>query len=103
MKISNNNFFSLQSSVKNQSTSSQKCSNNKKASKKNCDEIIISSRNQIKTPDTSDTFIEHLTNSIKEEVHTPSSTEKLDNLKKQIEEGTYKIDIDEIVKKMILR
>ena len=100
MRISNNNFFNLQSSVKKQSNSSQKCSNNTKASKKNCDEIIISSHNQIKNQDK---FIEHLTNSIKEEVHTPLSTEKLDNLKKQIEEGTYKIDIDEIVKKMMLR
>ena len=43
MKITNNNFFNLQKSVKKISIGSHNDPNNIKTSKKNCDEIIITS------------------------------------------------------------
>ena len=101
MKITNNNFFNLQKSVKKISIGSHNDPNNIKTSKKNCDEIIINSRDYAERKNTA--FIEHLTKKVKDEVHTVTDSEKLNNLKVQIQEGTYNIDIDEIVKKMMLQ
>lgn len=100
MKISRNDIFNLQSSVKNQTKVSN--SNFKdilKTKDKNCDEIIISSKTK---PVDSDDFAKTLSNKISDEVKTPASKEKLESLKNQIDNGTYKIDAEEIVKKIML-
>lgn len=99
MKISNN-YYNLQSSINNQKKASQPSFNNVLNTKsKNCDQIIISSKAK---QSNSDSFVENLTNNICEEVKTPASSEKLEGLANDIANGTYKIDIDEIVKKMLL-
>lgn len=99
MKITPNNYYHLQSSINNQKKVSQPSfSNVLNAKSKNCDQIIISSKtNQTN----SDSFTNNLTNNICEEVRTNTSDEKLESLKNEIASGTYKIDIDEIAKRML--
>ncbi len=99
MKITSNNYYHLQSSINNQKKVSQPSfSNVLNAKSKNCDQIIISSKtNQTN----SDSFTNNLTNNICEEVRTNTSDEKLESLKNEIASGTYKIDIDEIAKRML--
>jgi anti-sigma28 factor (negative regulator of flagellin synthesis) len=100
MKIPDNNFFNIQSSVKAQmKTSTRTFDNTFKAKSSNCDEIIISSK---AGHTDSDDFAKNITNKIRDEVNTPVNEKTLESLKSQIEEGTYKIDTDEIVKKFML-
>lgn len=99
MKISSSNFFNPHSSINNKKSVCQPSSTNVMNTKnKNCDQIIISSKTKHTN---SDNFLENLTSTICEEVRNPVSTDKLESLKKEIENGTYKINIDEIAKKII--
>lgn len=99
MKITSNNYYNLLSSVNNQKKVSQPSfSNVLNAKNKNCDQIIISSKTQ---QTNSDSFVENLTNSVCEEVRATTSDDKLESLKNEIASGTYRIDIDEIAKRMI--
>ncbi|MPM36049.1 hypothetical protein SDC9_82644 [bioreactor metagenome] len=99
MKISNN-YYNIQSSINNQKNVSQPSFSNVLNTKnKNCDQIIISTK--VKQTN-SDSFTESLTNNICEEVRTSASEDRLESLKNEIENGTYKIDIDEIAKRIML-
>ena len=66
---------------------------------KNFDEIIIQSRSASVSEDK---FFNDVTTNMSKELRTPPSTDKLDELKQQIAEGTYQIGINEIVKKIFL-
>ena len=99
MKISSNNFFNPQPSINQQKKACPASFTNVMNTKnKNCDQIIISSKNK---PSDSDSFTENLVNDICQEVRTSVSSDKLENLKKEIINGTYKIDTDEIAAKII--
>ncbi len=101
MKISGNHFLNLQSNSTNKDKTTQSSTQNTSVSRaKNYDEIIISGK--IDIPD-QNSFIDELKNKISKEVATPCSEEKIADLKQQIEEGTYQIDIDQIAKKMLLK
>ncbi|WMI81005.1 flagellar biosynthesis anti-sigma factor FlgM [Anaerotignum sp. MB30-C6] len=100
MKVTLNSFFNLQPTNKNKEKTTQIPAQNATARNKNCDEIIISAK--FEKADES-RFVSELKNNISTEVNTPCSEEKIANLKQQIAEGTYKIDIDEIAKKMLLQ
>jgi negative regulator of flagellin synthesis FlgM len=90
----------MQSTNNNKGKLSQSLPQNNSVSRaKNRDEIIISGKIE-KTDETS--FSEELKNKISKEVTAPCSEQKIDALKQQIQDGTYKIDIDQIAKKMLL-
>lgn len=101
MKISGNHFLNLHSNSTNNNKATQSSAQNTSVSRaKKYDEIIICGK--IDTPD-QNSFIDELKNKISKEVATPCSEEKIADLKQQIEEGTYQIDIDQIAKKMMLQ
>ncbi len=99
MKISPNRFLNLQTNTKDKAAaaSSQRTSASRVNSR---DEIII--RGKIEKPEQNG-FIDALKNKISKEVSTPCPEEKLADLKRQIEEGTYQIDLNQIAKKMLLK
>ncbi len=100
MKITNNNFYNLQSLSKNQNqVSNTSFDKTMKSINKNFDSVVISGKDNLQTQES---FAENLCKKICDEVKAPAPQEKLDRLKKEIENGTYKIDIDEIAKRMML-
>ncbi|MCQ4936062.1 MULTISPECIES: flagellar biosynthesis anti-sigma factor FlgM [Anaerotignum] len=100
MKVTGNHFFNLQSNAANKDKSTYISSQSPSVSRaKNYDEIIICGKTE--TPE-QNSFVDALKNKISKEVATPTSEEKIADLKQQIEAGTYQIDIDQIAKKMLL-
>ncbi|WP_312070977.1 flagellar biosynthesis anti-sigma factor FlgM [Anaerotignum propionicum] len=100
MKVTGNHFFNLQSNAANKDISTHVSSQSPSVSRaKNYDEIIICGKAE--TPE-QNSFIDALKNKISKEVAAPTTEEKISDLKQQIEEGTYQIDIDQIAKKMLL-
>ena len=100
MKVSLNSFFNMQSTNKNKEKTSQLLPQSNTASRaKNCDEIIISAK--IEKP-TQIGFVDELKNRLAKEAATPCPEQKIADLRQQIEEGTYQIDLDQIAKKMLL-
>lgn len=101
MKISPNRFLNLQANTNTKDkvapSSLQNTSANRASSR---DEIII--RGKIEKPE-QNSFVDELKNKISKEVAVPASEKKLADLKQQIEEGTYQIDIDRIAKKILLK
>lgn len=69
-----------------------------KKNTKNFDAITISSR---KTLDET-TFARELSKKILKESSSPSDPQKVEDLKAQVQSGSYQIVIDEIAKKMLL-
>lgn len=69
-----------------------------KAGRKNFDAITISSR---EAPDEM-TFAKEIAKKISKEVSSSSDPQKVDELKAQVQSGSYQIMIDEIAKKMLL-
>lgn len=65
---------------------------------KNFDAITISSRKTIDA----DTFARELSQKILKEVSSPSDPQKVEELKTEVQNGSYQIVIDEIAKKMLL-
>ncbi|MDD4843171.1 MAG: flagellar biosynthesis anti-sigma factor FlgM [Anaerotignum sp.] len=100
MKVSLNSFFNMQSTNINKEKTSQPISQSNTVSRaKNCDEIIISAKiEKAEQP----SFVDELKNRLTKEVAAPCSQQKIADLKQQIEEGTYQIDIDQIAKNMLL-
>lgn len=100
MKIQSNQYYNFQSNVVKRSNSSKNENVTKSVcQKRNFDELIIHSR---PASVTEESFAADLSTKVSSEVKTASSDEKLDSLKAQIENGTYQIDLDAIVKKMLL-
>lgn len=62
------------------------------------DQIILSTKSEV----SDEKFVNDLTEKITKEVCSPSSSRDLEEIRSQIEDGTYHIGIDEIAKKMIL-
>lgn len=69
-----------------------------KTNRKNFDAIQISSR---EIPDEA-TFAKEIAKKISKEVSASSDPQKVDELKAQVQSGSYQIMIDEIAKKMLL-
>ncbi len=65
---------------------------------KNFDEITISSRE----PFDEMIFARELSRKIMKEASAPTESQKVDELKAQVQSGSYQIVIDEIAKKMLL-
>lgn len=65
---------------------------------KKFDEITISSK---QAPDET-TFARELSRKIMKETSAPTDARKLEEIKDQVQSGTYNIMIDEIAKKMLL-
>ena len=100
MKVTLNSFFNLQPTNKNKEKNSKSLPQNVTSPRnKNCDEIIISAK--IEKAD-QNPFIDNLKGKLTSEVNTTCSEQKIASLKQQIEEGSYKIDVDQIAKKMLL-
>lgn len=99
MKVSLNHFFNMRSTNNNKGKLNQTPQNNSASRAKNCDEIIISGKIE-KTGENN--FVDEVKNKISREVAAPCSEQKIEDLKQEIQDGTYKIDIDQIAKKMLL-
>lgn len=100
MKITYN-FFNMQPSNKNKGKTAQPQPQSMSTNRnRNCDEIII--RGKIEKPD-QNPFIDELKTKISTEVKATCPEEKINALKQQIEDGTYKVEIDQIAKKMLLQ
>lgn len=65
---------------------------------KNFDEILINKGRDI--PE--DKFVNELKNEIMNDIKKPHSEKYLEELKLQVQEGSYQIGIDEIIRKIIL-
>lgn len=63
---------------------------------KSFDEIIIQAK--VNVPE--DKFISDITTTLSKELRTPTPSNKLDELKMQIAEGTYQIGVNEIINKI---
>ena len=74
-------------------------SNTARKTGKNFDEITISSREQ---PFDELIFARELSRKIMKEASSPTESQKVDELKAQVQSGSYQIVIDEIAKKMLL-
>ena len=66
---------------------------------KNFDEIVISAENQVAT---NDKFTKDLSAKISREVRTSTPASQLEELKSRIETGNYEVDLNQLVKKMML-
>ena len=69
-----------------------------KTNAKNFDAITISS----KEPMDETTFAKEISKKIMKEASAPNHSQKIDELKAQVQSGSYQIMIDEIAKKMLL-
>lgn len=69
-----------------------------KINKSNYDKITISNSNK----NSEEAFAKDLSNKIMTEVRTPVTSSALEDLKGQIENNEYKIDIDNIIKHILL-
>lgn len=97
MKISlNNRLNHYLNPSENAKTNVSKLSQRKIS--KNFDELIIHSNNTA----SEDKFISDLTNKISKEVRTSASSYKMQDIQSQVENGTYQIGLDEVVKKLML-
>lgn len=94
MKITNNNLYNLYNNNISQKHSFDISKNSSKF-----DTIEINSDMSISDKK----FIGEVSSKISKDVRIGNSNQKIDDIKKQIEEGTYEIDINNIVKKMMLR
>lgn len=70
----------------------------KYSNSKNFDEILINKNNII----SENKFVNELKNEIMNDIKNLHSEKDLEELKLQIEEGSYQIGIDEIVRKILL-
>ena len=70
--------------------------NQKKTSRSNFDKILISP-----STDSNDKFVNDITSKLSAEVRKPASSEQLNELQQKVAEGTYQIDLDAIVKKIL--
>jgi len=101
MKIQSNEFFNLQVNRNQKMNNTNKMQSTDSAQQKPVfDQILIQSKN---TPPCADQFAKEVSNALFTEVRTSASSVKLNDLKKQITEGTYQIDFDEIAKRMMLQ
>ena len=73
-------------------------SNTARKTGKNFDEITISSRETFDEM----IFARELSRKIMKEASSPTEPQKMDELKAQVQSGSYQIVIDEIAKKMLL-
>ena len=71
---------------------------NQRRINQNFDKILIQS-----TPssDSNDNFVSNITSKLSSEVRKPASSEQLNELRQKVAEGTYQIDLDAIVKKIL--
>jgi Anti-sigma-28 factor, FlgM. len=99
MKIQSNQYYNFQSNMTKRSNSSKNENTKSVCQKRNFDELVIHSR---PVSVTDESFAADLSTEVSAQVRAVSSDEKLDSLKAQIENGTYQIDLDAIVKKMLL-
>lgn len=97
MKISLNNILNRYVNPSENIKTNVSQASQKKISK-NFDELIIRSNATV----SEDKFINDLTNKISKEVRTSASSYKVQDIQSQIENGTYQIGLDEVVKKMML-
>lgn len=65
---------------------------------KNFDELLIHSNTAI----SDEKFLQELPKRISKELKNFTPTYQLEDIKNQIEDGTYRIGLDEVVKKMLL-
>jgi len=68
---------------------------------KNYDVIEINKNKEIKAQEKVD--IEKIKNNITQEVKAETSSEKIERIKESINNNTYQIDVDEIVKRLLDR
>ena len=95
MKIGANNIYSCYTTQK-ENAKLQIAEKNQRKIDKNFDKIVLHS-----SSDSNDKFISDITNKLSNEVRKSASTEKLEYLQKKVAEGTYQIDLDAIVKKIL--
>lgn len=69
-----------------------------KRASRNFDEIMIHSKD---VPDET-TFAKELSRKVMKEASAPSDPQKVEEIKAQVQDGSYHIMIDEIAKKMLL-
>lgn len=100
MKITSNKFPGLYSLTQNDIAKNSSIQSSKKKIVKSFDELII---NSSAAAISEDKFSKDVSNRILKEINTPASSNKIESLKAEIENGTYQIMPEEIVRKMMLR
>ncbi|ADL05953.1 flagellar biosynthesis anti-sigma factor FlgM [Lacrimispora saccharolytica] len=99
MRISSNFFNTLYNTSMIRQNQDQTGTNASESAKNKYDEITIRSAS-LETMDSK--FAAEIKNLLMKEVKQPSSGDKLDSLKKRIEDGTYQVDANKIAEKILL-
>ena len=97
MKIASNSLYTSYT-VQKETARLQTSEKNQRRIHQNFDKILIQS-----TPssDSNDKFVNDITSKLSSEVRKPASSEQLNELQQKVAEGTYQIDLDAIVKKIL--
>ncbi len=97
MKIASNSLHTSYT-IQKETARLQTSEKNQRRINRNFDKILIQS-----TPssDSYDNFVSNITSKLSSEVRKPASSEQLNELRQKVAEGTYQIDLDAIVKKIL--
>ncbi len=95
MKIVSNNVYSYYTAQK-ENAKLQAAEKEQRKINKNFDKIVLHS-----SSDSNDKFVSDIAGKISNEVRKSPSAEQLAQLQKKVEEGTYQIDLDAIVRKIL--
>jgi anti-sigma28 factor (negative regulator of flagellin synthesis) len=97
MKIASNSLHTSYT-IQKETARLQTSEKNQRRINRNFDKILIQS-----TPssDSNDNFVSNITSKLSSEVRKPASSEQLNELRQKVAEGTYQIDLDAIVKKIL--
>ena len=97
MKIASNSLHTSYT-IQKETARLQTSEKNQRRINRNFDKILIQS-----TPssDSNDNFVSNITSKLSSEVRKPASSEQLNELRQKVAEGTYQIDLDAILKKIL--
>ena len=97
MKIASNSLYTS-FNIQKETARLHNSEKNQRRINRNFDKILIQS-----TPssDSNDNFVSNITSKLSSEVRKPASSEQLNELRQKVAEGTYQIDLDAIVKKIL--
>ena len=97
MKIASNSLHTSYT-IQKETARLQTSEKNQRRINRNFDKILIQS-----TPssDSNDNFVSNITSKLSSEERKPASSEQLNELRQKVAEGTYQIDLDAIVKKIL--
>lgn len=97
MKIASNSLYTSYN-IQKETARLQTSEKNQRKIDRNFDKILIKSSS---SSDSNDKFANDIAAKLSSEVRKPASSEQLKSLQQKVADGTYQIDLDAIVKKIL--